>query len=595
MSTDRPLGPPGASAPGERLESWKEIGAYLGRTPRTVQRWERSEGLPVHRLPHDKLGSVYAYRAELDAWWGQRRQRLAADARDDVDAAPILPQVDGSGPRRSRAWRGLVLVVLVAGAAIVAYRAARSLPLARPVRIAVLPFENLGGDPARDYVSDGFTEELITAVGRLQPKELAVIARTSVMRYKRAPAPVSRIGAELGVSYVLEGSLRSEGEVVRIAARLVRVTDQTPLWEDVYERPVRDLLPVEREVSRRVAGAILRELGGGFKAPPPSARPTDPLAHEAYLKGRYFWNTRTDEGLRQSLVLFEEAATRDPSYAEAHAGIADAYMLLANYGAMPAREAFPKAEEAVERALALDPDLAEARASRAFLLRNHRWDFAGSEEEFQRAIGLRPNLAVAHYWYGILLEMLGRFEEARAEATRARALDPLSTATTGFLADIGLAEGRYEDAVLWSRRVLEIEPDHSTAYLSLGRALALQGRTDEAIEDLKRAASKSNGHPMVLAVLGNVYGRAGRIKEAKDVEARLLDLSKERYVAPFYWATLDAGLGNRDAAMRELEKVYADRHVGILSICTEPELEPLSADPRFQALARRVGLPADGC
>lgn len=600
MAATEPSGPPGSAPPGDRLESWKEIASYLGRTPRTVQRWERQEGLPVHRLLHDKLGSVYANRSELDAWWSERRNRLdsadSAEGAADGEASESLePAPATSTPRPSSPWRRIVLATL-AGAAGLAlayggWRSFRRPATPGPVRIAVLPFANMGGGPEQDYLSDGLTEEMIMEIGRLHPQRLGVIARTSVMRYKSVSPGIDRIGAELGVDYVLEGSVRQTTNRVKVAVKLVRVKDQTPLWAESYERPRNDVLELEGDLARSVAGQIRGRLGDSRWAGRRGDLLVAPEAYEAYLKGRYFWNQRSDDGLRKSVGLFDEAVARDPGYAAAWSGLADAYTLMANYSVMPATEAFPKAKAAARKALDLDPDLAEAHASMAFILRSYDWDFAGAEAEFRRAIALSPNNSTAQFWYAIHLESLGRFDEAAAVVDRASRLDPLSPALGGFRGTLLLTSGRYDQAIAVERKALELEPGNFGSRLNLGRALVQKGDYAGALAELRKAEVASAGHPMAVAVLGYAYGRAGRLAEARQALGRLEALSKERHVAAYYFAVVSAGLGETSQALAWLEKVYEERHVGVLSLKTDPELAGLRGDPRFQALLRKVGLP----
>jgi TolB-like protein/Tfp pilus assembly protein PilF len=590
---DPETGPaPSPSSEELRLGSWKEIAAYLGRSTRTVQRWERLEGLPVHRLLHDKLGSVYAYRSELDTWWRERSPRLQEGVQqdDDDDEGAKLPAAQNK--KMAPLLWGLVGLIAVSIVGFTLWRRRPSqAPAETPVRIAVLPFGNFTGDAGQDYLTDGFTEEMIAVLGRLHGR-LGVIARTSVMRFKKTEKGVDEIGRELGVDYLLEGSVRRDGARVRLTAQLIRVNDETHLWAETYDRDVKDLLAVQSELARRIADEIRIQL-----APTAEARLTRPPtgnaeAHLAYLRGQYALNTRTEAGFRQALEQFQDAIARDPAYAAAYARLGDTYTLMANWGVLPVPEAFPKAKAAVRRALELDADLPEAHASLAFILRNYDWDFAGAEREFRRALELNPSDGTAQAWYGLYLYSLGRFDEAGAVLRRAKDLDPLSSRASGQLAALSFAARRYDEAVAACRKLLDADPSDLGVQIDLARALAQKGSFDEAIVTARKAVTLSDEHPMSLAVLGYAYARAGKKDEARRMLGRLESLAARRYVAPYYRAVVYTGLGDNDLAMRWLEKVYEDRHVGILTLAIEPEFDGLRADPRFQDLLRRVGLPS---
>ncbi|HEY7679285.1 MAG TPA: protein kinase, partial [Terriglobia bacterium] len=298
---------------------------------------------------------------------------------------------------------------------------------AEKVMLAVLPFENLSGDAEQGYFSDGMTEELIAQLGRLRPQQLGVIARTSAMRYKHSGKGIDQIGRELGVDYILEGSVRREAGRVRITAQLIQVRDQTHLWAENYERALTDVFALQSDVSRRVADSLAVQLLPAGHAALARAPTMSPEAHEAYLKGRFYWNQRTRDSLLKGLEYFRRATELDPNYALAYAGLADSYAILASNGHSPPAEVMPKAGQAANKALEIDETLAEAHATLGMIEWGSEWDFAAAEREFKRAIELRPSYAYAHQWYGMLLGGLGRLEEGRAELQEARQLDPLST------------------------------------------------------------------------------------------------------------------------------------------------------------------------
>lgn len=597
------------SGPGDRLDSWKEIAAYLRRSPRTVQRWERLEGLPVHRLVHDKLGSVYAYRAELDAWWAERRTRLEAEADEgQTDAAAAVTAVatppDPGEPTttvaevaaleamapaatRTRRWFGLAIglgVVAAIVVLVVVWTRSGPQPIASAerVRIAVLPFTNLTGDPSREYLGDGLTEELIASLGRV--RDLGVIARTSVMRYKATDRTARQIGQELSVDYVLEGSIRGDAARVRVTAQLIRASDEIHLWADSYDREVKDLLRIETDVATRVAEQIRLRL------PVVTARGVNPDAHLAYLQGRYSWNKRTEPDFRRAIGFFEQAIAIDPSYAPAYSGLADAYLLLSNYGHMAVEEALPKAKQAANRALVLDDSLAEGHASLGFAIEVYDRDLRVAAQQFERALALNPNYATGRMWYGLLLINLGRFEEARAQLMTGLQADPFSSSIRSNIAGCDFFSGRYDVAIEQLREDLAREPDRAFTELELGRIYIQKGDYENGLVNLRHARSHAGGDLMFDAVLGYGLARAGQRAEAEEIFDRLVRESGARRVPPYYMAIVSAGLDRRDEAFRWLEQTLSERHISALSVNVEPELSSLRSDPRFPDLRRRAGL-----
>lgn len=374
----------------ERLDSWKEIAAYLKRGVTTVQRWERTEGLPVHRLPHSKAGSVYAFRRELDEWWALRSAKLEA-----LD--PALEEAPQTRPaRRPRAAliAGLVVVGVLAAATGGYVLAPRDQPkpTAR-VMLAVLPFQNLGGSGDDDYLAEGVTEEIITALARLNPQRLAVIARTSVEPYKKQPRAIRDVARELRVDYVLEGSVRQAGGRLRLTAQLIETVNQTHLWAEAYERDLGDVLSTEAEIAESVGQKLSVRL-----LPRPSAEPKPPgrEAHVTYLKALHFWNKRDEASLKRAIELFRDALELEPGYARAHAGLASSYALLATSAdALAAPDARRLAEAEAKRALDLDPQLAEGHAALSVVLCRFDWAWDECEKELREALALDPNYATA--------------------------------------------------------------------------------------------------------------------------------------------------------------------------------------------------------
>jgi TolB-like protein/DNA-binding winged helix-turn-helix (wHTH) protein/Tfp pilus assembly protein PilF len=454
-------------------------------------------------------------------------------------------------------------------------------------RLVVLPFENLSGDESQQYFADGLTEEMITQLSRVYPERLAVIARTSAMKYKGMRLGVAEIGSDLHVDYILEGSVRREGNRVRITAQLVRVSDQTHLWAETYDRDVGEVLSLQGDVALIIAGRIGIELTGEDSDRLASAGPNSPEAYEDYLKGRFFWNKMTVEGLQKAIEHFESAIRRDPEYAEAHAGLADSYASLGLWG-LPGQEALGRAKNAAEAAIVIRESLAEGHASRAFIAMSYEWDWETAEREFRRALALDPGCATAHHRYGYYLMLKGRWEEAGAELKKAQELDPLSmtiNANVGFR----LYLMRQYDAAIdhWTEN-LEMDPNFPLMHGYLGMAYVMSERYPEALAAFERA----KGTPGVTAALGYVYGVMGRTQEAEKQLAALREVAKREFVPAFYVALLYTGLGDMEQAFSWLEKAHEERSGYLMEIHVDPMFDPLRSDPRFPEFVRRLGLEA---
>lgn len=586
---------------GDRLESWKEIASYLGRDVRTVQRWEKAEGLPVHRHVHERQGSVYAFRGEIDEWRAGRDVSALAEAGEDATPIPEteaneIPadNVRETGKRRLLIWAA-VLVAVVAALSLVTWRVLRSRSAAQPhgpVMIAVLPFENLSGDPAQEYFSDGMTEELIVQVGRLHAEGLNAIAVGSSMAFKHSSKPLAQIARELGAAYVVQGSVRRSGERVRVAAHLIRAADNAHLWDESYDRDLRDVLALQAEVAQAIAGGISANLGSAARP----ARAVNPGAYEAYLKGRRDWNRRTPEDLNRAIAEFREATQIDPDYAPAYVGLADSYELLgsAEMGALPPREAMPLAREAALRALALDPQLAEAHASLAHIKLIYEWDFAGAEGEFQRAIALNPAYATAHQWYALLLNAQGRPAAALEELQRARELDPLSPAVRSAVAEAHYLARQYDRAEAEARQALQLDPNFVLALLNLGRAQEQQGRVAEAVATFERARELTGQGPAMSMFVAHARAAGGDREAARRILSYLLQLRKQNtvYVPALYIATVYTALGDNDEAFSLLQQALDERCEYLIYLRRDPMADGIRSDARFARLLQQGGLPS---
>ncbi len=580
-ATARAQSPPTPHAE-DRLDSWKEIAAYLRRGVRTVRRWEKGEGLPVHRHLHKRLGTVYAYKPEIDAWWDARGLRLGEEKEDP-------------GESRLRGWLAPALataatVILIA----LAWPSSNPTPPAAPGRImiAVLPFENLSGTPDEDYFSDGLTEEMITELGRLHPDRLGVIARTSTMTYKGARKTAAEIAAELKVDYLLEGSVRRDGDRVRITTQLIRARDQTHLWAENYDRELAGVIDIQSQVSRAVADRIQLALAPNARPVRAGVRPLNPQAHEAALKGRYFLERRTADDIRKARESFDRAVRLDPAYALAYVGLADAHILSVTYADAPAKEAMASARQSILKALELDPDLAEAHAWHGVILAEHDWDWAGAEREFRRAVELDPNFAYAHKLYGEYLSYVGRFDQALAEARLAQQLDPLSIVTNSLVGFVLYRARRYDEAVTVLDRAIEMDPNHPMAYLPKGLAYSMKGMPNEALAALRQGHALTPGSSEMVAQIAHAAARGGRREEARALLKELQDRSRRRHVSPFFLAVAHTGLGESTQAIECLERAYAERDWLVSVLKTDPIFDPLRADARFQELLRRINFPA---
>jgi TolB-like protein/Flp pilus assembly protein TadD len=457
--------------------------------------------------------------------------------------------------------------------------------------MVVLPFENLSGDQKHDYFSEGMTEEMITRLARLNPERLGVIARTSAMQYKSTDKSVRQIGAELGVSHVLEGSVRRSGNRVRTAVQLIQVSDESHLWAESYERNLGDLLTLQFEVAEAVSKEIQIKLAPQEQERLASAGTVNPQAYEAYLKGRYLLNRRTLEALQKSLKYFKKSIEHDPHYAVAFAGLADSYLTHHDMGHLPPREATTKAKAAARKALAMDETLAEAHTSLGHA-HFHEFNWLAADRDLKRAIKLNPNYPNAHFYYANYLIAVGRKNEAIAEARCAKTLDPVSLPAGANLASILFFAGHYAESVEESSRVLEIDSSFARAYEDLGRAYEQQGMYPQAIAAFEKAVECSKRSSRDLAQLGHAFAIAGKQKNALKLLQELKELSKKEYVSPFSFALVFVGLGNTRQALAWLEKAYKRRDGALPFLKVNPKLAPLHSDSHFQDLVRRLNLPA---
>jgi len=458
--------------------------------------------------------------------------------------------------------------------------------------LVVLPFENFTAGERYDYFSDGLTEEMITALARLSPERLGVIARTSAMQFKSTRKSTAQIGSELGVSHVLEGSVRRSGERVRITAQLIRVSDESHLWAESYERDLHDVLEVQAEVSRAVAREIQIKLTPHERQRlnPDKTRSIHPRAYELYLRGRHFWYRRTEEGIRRSIECFEEALRHDPSLAAAYDGISDAHTMLACRGMTPAVESFHKAKAAARQAVRMQPELGEGYASLAHV-RLHDWDWVGLESEFRRAVELDPGYAIAHYWYAEYLMAMGRTREALARVQHSWELDPLNSVINASVGMIRYLAHDYDGALAALRRGLEVDPTHYVSHLRVGLVCLQKKLVNEAVDAMRQAVLHSGGSTEAMAGLAQAQAVAGD-KPAMERIVKELGESGHRYVSPYNVARVYGAIDDKQRALEWLEKAYQEHNPDLIELTREPSFASLRSDAKFRELVERIGWSA---
>jgi TolB-like protein/DNA-binding winged helix-turn-helix (wHTH) protein len=567
--------------------------------PQTVVDFDHGLNKAINKI-RDALGDS-AENPRFIQTVSRRGYRFLADVTDvstgqvETTLADIDPGDSGArDPRPAKPHSPRIAAATLAGVALLVVAAVaiwiRSTSTGRPPSIrslAVLPLENLSGDAAQDYFADGMTDELITHLAQI--RDLRVISRTSVMTYKRIRKPLAEIARELDVQAVVEGGILRSGDKVRITAQLIRVSDDNHIWADSYEGDLRDTLVLQDQVAKAIADQI--RVSVNKEQHGQAARAVDAQAYDSYLKGRYYWNQRTDAGLREAINYFKRSISIDPSNADAYSGLADTYALAGDweYGIMPPAEAFPLAKAAANEALALDDRLGEAHTSLAFVLDLYYWDWSAAERQFKLAINLNPGYAVAHHWYAWHLLVLGKNAEGMFELRQAERLDPLSLIIRSDVADALCSLHLFEESVQQSRKTLALDPNFAVGHFQLAEALVQQRKYDAAIGEFQRAITISGHLAAFDANLAHAYAVSGRKAEALqialDMESRAdLNPSADANIALIY-----VGLGNLDQAMAWLNKAYDARFNP--SILIRAAFDPLRADARFRDLRHRVGLP----
>ncbi len=487
--------------------------------------------------------------------------------------------------KRGFALAVLGLVLLGAIAAIVFVTSGEG----RIDSLAVLPFLNAGEDRSAEYLSDGISESIIYDLSQLTT--LKVIPRSSVFRYKGQQPDPRAVARELGVRAVFTGTIRLQGDNLLVSAELIDAKENRLLWGQQYNHKIADTLSVQQEISRNISEKLRLNLSGSEEKLLARRHTESGEAYQEYLKGQFWLNKRNEEGFQKSIEFFNHAVEKDPGYALAYAGLADCYALLGTYALLEPKEGFPKAKAAAMKALALDQQLAEAHTSLGNILTSYEWDFANAEKEFSRAIALNPNYATAHQWYAEYLQAMGRSDEAIAQIQRAQELDPLSLIIQAVAGRIYYCQRKYDQAIDQLKRTLQMDQRFGPASAFLAQAYLKKGMNQQSMLTAEDPVKSAPGGSVYLTILGNAYAMSGKKDEAEKVLAQLKELSSRHYVQPSYVAMLNAGLGERDQAFEWLEKAFSGRDDRLVFVMTDPLMDDLYADRRFQDLFRRIGLP----
>jgi eukaryotic-like serine/threonine-protein kinase len=524
------------------------------------------------------------------------RSDLARLRRERDSGRAAAPEVVASssrlGPWWHRKWMMLVSTTVMATLLIMAiwWSVLRNQGGAFD-SVAVLPFTNQGNDADTEYLSDGITEEIINSLSRLP--QLRVMARTTVYRYKGHDDDPRRIGRDLGVGAVLVGRVLPRGDSFTVQTELVDVSSGTQLWGDQYKGKLDDILGLQEEIAQQVSQKLRLRLSGAEKMEIFKHTTQNSEAYQLYLKGRYFWNKRTQEGLLKAIEYLNQASEMDPGYALAYAGLADSYLVQGWIGQLPPKEIYPKARGAATKALELDDTLAEAHNALATIKRDYDWDFSGAEREYKRAIELNPSYATAHQWYAELLVALGRNQECLAQMDRAQQLDPLSSVINGEKGITLLwAAGRADQALEQLQKSREMDPNFAHVHWQLGLVYLSKGEPAEAGVEFQKATTLSPGITIYKGGLGHVYASTGRTADARKLLKELNELSKQRYVSGLDLASIYAGLGEKEHAFASLEQAYQERDPRLIFWPNNhPEFDGLRSDPRMKDLLRRIGVP----
>jgi TolB-like protein/Tfp pilus assembly protein PilF len=597
------LSPPASEVP---LDSWKEIATYVKRDVSTVQRWEKREGMPIHRHVHDKRGSVYAFGSELDAWLESRRLRLEEEEKDHGAETPT----DAEGDRRpSQTW-GVRRWLVLAGAAAVAlisvtYILTRSHAVnatgPKIKSLAVLPLRNFSGDPGQQYFVDGLTEELTTDLAKLG--NLRVISHSSAVLYADSHKPLPQIAKDLNVDAVLTGTVERSANRVRVHANLVRPGTDEVLWAETYNRDVDDVLRLEGEVSHAIAHEVGIKLTPQVQHRLEHKSTTNPEARDAYLRARYFFDKDDMEGATKCLQYFQEAIAKDPSYAAAYAGLSRCIDLGTFFNPMSEPEAAPKIKAAAMKAVELDDGLGEGHSELGDYYLVRAWDFSAAAQEYKRAIELDPNSSVAHEGYSDYLRLTGTMDRGVQEIRRAHELDPLSLHIADKFGWTFLYARRYDEAVDQFHKVLEMDPHYRRSMWGLARTYELKGMSKEAIAECLKIPALPNIDPFAKALFTrrcSLYQKAYPRSGGEHINRRWFESARQeikdginRDDDAYSIATLYAETGENEKVLDLLERAYPRHDSELLQLKVDPRMDSVRSSPRFQALLRRMNFPEE--
>jgi TolB-like protein/tetratricopeptide (TPR) repeat protein len=597
-----PPGSEGSPPSGKMLDSWGEIAAYFSREVRTVQRWEKFEGLPIHRHGHSKKSTVYAYASELDAWF-KKRQPMddpEADAKfvPEPDPDPAADKPEDAEPTSSRTR---LPFLIVAGALLLGYfghygyvklreKWAEPVSTSR-TRLVVMPFSNLNGDSTAAEITSGLTDVITTQLGQLAPDRISVIAPSSAKPF--VGKPLNQIKSGLNVAYVLEGTVHHVDSQVRVNIRLLQTSDETEVAADSFTRPFANVLELENVVAEKVGRVILTTLPIPLVVPARPGNVSDEAAsrsNEAFLKAVALWTARSD--LKRSIDLFDQATKDNPYNAQAFAGLAAAtalYGQVPNDGLLPSI-AKPAARSAAERALQLNPGLAEPHAVLGNVAMSYDWDFAASEKEFKTAIRINSNYPTAHEWYAHLLMVQGRYEEALAESQKVLDLEPATPLFHVVRAEILYYARRYDESIAETTTVIQQHPEFLLAYYWKGCALREQKKLAEAIALFDHVRQLTGGAPFMVMAYGHAQALAGNRAEARKSLAILASAKQSRPIPDIYSAAIYVGLGEKDNAFAALDRDLANRVDRLVYTKVDPMSDPIRSDPRFAQLLAKMGI-----
>lgn len=557
-----------------RLNSWKEIAAYLDTSVRTVQRWEQSEKLPVRRHEHAGGGTVYAFTQDLDAW-------LAGRAPETVEAA---------SPRRRRAWLFASAALALAAILALGWLVSRW-RVERPVRsLAVLPFQNEGGDPNTEYLSAELPESITRGLARLPDFHVKVISHSVVARMKERKLDAQQFGQLLQAEAVLTGRVTQRGQDLTVVVELVNVADNTQIWGERFDRNLADVLILQEQIAREIASRLHLRLSRGQRDLLARKSTENAEAHRNYLRGRYHWNRRTEGGLRLAIEYFEKAIAEDPAYALAYAGLAESYAIFSYYALVSPAESAHKALAAARRSLEMDESLSQAWNALGQVTADYEWDWAAAESHFTKAIQLNPRNADAYHWRSEFLAALGRFDEQRKDLERAAELDPLSPIIANNQGHVDYFARDFEAAERKYRRAMIDYPHFSNPHRDLGRVMLARGQFVEAVAELTRA-QELGGACIDQGLLIMAYALAGDRSQARSLQRELAARSQSGYVSPYALIFGAIGLGEIAAALTFLEKAAEERSIPVKWIGVDPLFDRLRGEPRFQAVIKRMRLP----